>query len=296
MRRSLLPTTGELVAFESSARWESFSRAAVELDLTQAAVSRLVRSLEQKLSVQLFSRVRQRLKLTGPGLQYYRTAKETLALIERGTSRIVSSGASPVITIAVLPTFGVNWLIPRLRGFYDAHPEITLNIQTRLSKSEFVSGEFDLAIHLGDPHWIGATAYKLVDEAVVAVCSPAFKRAHSIERPEDLLEAPLVHHHNRTTAWEDWFVHMRVEKVPPAKGPRYEYFGMAIAAARAGLCAAIVPKIYVENDLADGHLQVLFENIMHTGNVYYLLVSDSVNNKSIEHFLSWIIGEFAKKK
>ena len=156
MRRKI-PGTDLLVAFETAARHQSFTRAAEELSLTQSAVCRKISALEDYLGVQLFNRVKKRVTLSGAGQIYAKQVRESLKKIEHDTlSLMAHRSAGRVIELAVIPTFATRWLIPRLGDFSAAHPGITLDLATRAEPFIFADTPFDAAIHCGGPIWPGA--------------------------------------------------------------------------------------------------------------------------------------------
>ena len=173
MRRKL-PGTDLLIAFETAARHQSFTRAAEELSLTQSAVCRQISALEEFLGVQLFNRIKKRVLLSEAGQLYARQIRASLRQIEHDTlSLMAHRGAGGVLELAVIPTFATRWLIPRLGDFSTAHPGITLDLATRAEPFIFADTPFDAAIHCGGPIWPGAHAEFLFGEELEPVCSPA---------------------------------------------------------------------------------------------------------------------------
>ncbi|WP_428673570.1 LysR family transcriptional regulator, partial [Roseibium sp.] len=167
MRRAFVPPADTLIAFECAARHLSFTRAAEELHLTQGAVSKQVRQLEDRLGVELFRRVRQRIVLTDAGRIYLHDIRSALEQMTAATRQVMSyAGSEDVLNLAVLPTFGTRWLAPRLADFTRRYPHAGLNISVRLQPFDFEEEPFDGAIHHGDPVWAGAIAERLFDEEV----------------------------------------------------------------------------------------------------------------------------------
>jgi LysR family glycine cleavage system transcriptional activator len=291
--RILLPPTGDLAAFEAAARHLSFTRAAEELSLTQSAVSRAVRQLEDRIGVKLFERVRQRVALTPAGALYLVDVRALLEGLGAATHRIMAfAGQATVLNVAVLPTFATRWLMPRLPRFSAAHPELTLNFFTRVDSFDFVQEGFDAAIHYGDPDWPGATCRKLMDEVMAPVASPAYRQSLGLREPRDLLRATLMHQATRAGAWADWFALAGV--APPAvlEGPRFEQFSMVAGAAVAGLGAAILPRGLVEDELAAGKLEILFPPLLTTGKAYWAVAPDAKADKPpVSLFLDWVEKE-----
>ena len=193
LRKTFLPPIADLLAFEAAARHASISRAAAELHLTQSAVSRQVRQLEAHLGMALFHRVRQRVVLTDAGRVYAAELRAALQQLSGATQKIMAfSGGGGLLNLAVLPTLGTRWLIPRLGDFAAQYPQVTLNVAARTEAFDFALEPFDAAIHYGAPHWAGAVCEYLMHEQVVPVCSPAFKALHRIRRVRDLSTVVLL--------------------------------------------------------------------------------------------------------
>ena len=151
LSRKLLPSTSALAAFDSVARLGSFSLAADELSLTQGAISRQVMSLEEQLGVRLFERGARGVSLTGEGQTYAKAIGTALSDIRSASLQIMTKTHGNTLNLAMLPTFGTRWLLPRIPDFVAAHPEITLNFATRIGQFDFEKESLDMAIHIGQP-------------------------------------------------------------------------------------------------------------------------------------------------
>jgi LysR family transcriptional regulator, glycine cleavage system transcriptional activator len=169
-----LPPLNALKAFEAAARSESFTRAAEELNVTQAAVSQQVKALEATLGVKLFSRERQRLVITEAGREYLAVIRDALDRIAVGTERLVQRQTSGVLTVSTSPDFAAKWLVHRLGRFAEAHPDIDLRVSATMHHVDFAREEVDLAVRHGDGNWAGFDVARLCAEHLFAVCSPRF--------------------------------------------------------------------------------------------------------------------------
>jgi LysR family glycine cleavage system transcriptional activator len=292
MRRRLLPTIGELVAFESAGRHGSFTRAAAELNLTQSAISRQIRLLEDQIGATLFERVRQRVMLTAAGRIYLGEVQRIMSRLSEATHQVMSqAGAESILNIAVLPTFGARWLAPRMGEFSLLHPEITVNFASRLAAFDFAADPFDAAVHFGAPTWPNAVARHLMDEHIVPVCSPGLRRAYNIERPADLANVALIHQSTRPTAWLDWFDLVGVETPQGARGPIYDQFAMVLQAAAGGVGAALTPRFLAEEELASGRLEVLFDQSLKSEGAYYLVAPEAgAGAPALKRFSDWLVS------
>jgi LysR family transcriptional regulator, glycine cleavage system transcriptional activator len=288
-----LPSIACLQSFESVAKHGSVSRASVELNLTQSAVSRQIHQLEELLDVALFERIRQRVVITNAGKLYLKDVNRVLIDIKGSTSRIMACGGSAsLLNLAVLPTFATRWLLPRLSNFLERYPDATVNFSTRTTPFDFGIEPFDAAIHYGPPNWLGAVAHHLMDEDTVPVCSPKFETAQRIKKPEDLIHTALLHQSTRAEAWAEWFAIMGIDNSHPLRGSRFEQFAMIAQAAVCGLGVALLPKLLIEDELACGKLSLLFAHPIRSANSYYVVVPDTRSPSPLTSaFTHWIVSE-----
>lgn len=289
MRRKI-PGTELLVAFETAARHQSFTRAAEELSLTQSAVCRKISALEDYLGLQLFNRVKKRVTLSVAGQIYAKQVRENLKQIEHDTlSLMAHRSAGRVLELAVIPTFAARWLIPRLADFQAMHPDITLDLTTRAEPFMFIDTPFDAAIHFGDPVWPGAVTEFLFGEEMVPVCSPALMKGRSSVEPSELERMPLLHQSARPDAWREWFAVAGLSNVNAMGGSRYETFAMLVEAARAGLGIALMPRFFVLSEIASGELVVPCPYVLHNQRSYYLVYpEDRVGLEPLQTFCHWL--------
>lgn len=292
-RKLFLPPIADLLAFEAAARHSSVSRAAEELHLTQSAVSRQIRQLEQQLGVALFHRVRQRVVLTDAGRSYATDVRSALQHISGATQNVmILSGGEGLLNLAVLPTFGARWLIPRLGDFSARHPGVTVNFAARYEPFDFAVEPFDAAIHFGAPHWAGAACEYLMQEEVVPVCSASFKKRHHIRKIEDLNAVVLLQQSSRPTQWADWFEQVGASGVHALRGPRFEQFTMIAQAAVSDLGAALLPRFLIEDELRSGKLLVLFPQALTTSDAYYLAYPEArAQAPLLVAFRDWIVAQ-----
>ena len=255
--RKDIPSLGVLQAFEASARFQSFSRAAQELALTPSAVSRHVATLEARLGVTFFVRARRRLTLTETGRSYAARIRRHLDQIERDTQEIrVGRDAGYVLHLAVVSTFCTQWLIPRLPDFARHHPHITINLSVRSEAFAFDESDFDAAIYYGDRLWPDTQGSLIVlESSCVPVCSPAYAAEHRLTVEGAWLACTHLSIGTRPNAWRDWYEargwHYTLHA---SRGPRYELFSMVTAAAAAGMGVGLVPRLLVHDALAAGHV------------------------------------------
>lgn len=298
MRRKI-PSTTALVCFEAAARHESFTKASVELSLTQGAVCRQIASLEEFLSVELFRRSRRGVKLTEAGLSYSRRVAAQLDAVERDTLSVMGQQGSTVIELAVVPTFGTQWLLPRLRYFQALHPDITVNLTNRTRPFLFADTEFDAAIYFGDGDWSGTQAHPLMKEAPVPVCSPATLGNEPSLSADTLACMPLLQQSTRPYAWRQWFGSQGMNVARDMTGPRYELFSMLAQAAMHDMGVALIPPFLIRRELGEGRLKVCNLHALTSAKAYYLMIPDrKVESASLRAFQDWLtkeVGRYAQQ-
>lgn len=294
--RGHMPSVASLAAFDAAARHLSFTRAAEELALTQGAVSRQVAQLETLLGVPLFERVRQRVVLTPAGASYAAEVRDALARIAAATLNVMTTrGAGGVLALAILPTFGTRWLIPRLPDFFRRHPEVTINFSTHIRPFDFAREGLDAGIHFGEPTWPGAELHRLMGETIIPVASPALVERHGIRDPADLLGLPLLQQVTRPRAWAEWLQAQGLDPEKAQPGPVFEQFAMIAQAAQAGLGIAIVPRFLVEDELASGRLVVPFARPVESRQAYWLVYPQEKRDRpAVAAFRTWLLAACAE--
>ena len=294
MRRRI-PSIEALVAFEAAARHLSFTRAAAALSLTQSAVCKQIATLEDYLGVPLFNRIKKRISLTEAGAVYAKRVSEDLDRLERHTvSLMAHRGERNILEIAVIPTFGTRWLIPRLTQFHAANPGIVINLTTRSDPFLFTDTPFDAAIHFGAAQWPGAITFPLFGEEMIPVCSPRLLQEQPCAAPRDLAGLPLLHQSKRHGAWRRWFEAAGVRDVDVMGGPRFDLFSMLVEAARAGLGVALVPRFFALGELASGELVTPFDLPLSSEMGYHLVYPDPPStNPALKTFTNWLLAEAA---
>jgi LysR family glycine cleavage system transcriptional activator len=295
MMRRRIPNTAALVAFEAAARHESLSVASEELCLTESAVSRQITALEEYLGLKLFNRIKNRLSLSTAGRLYWERVSACLDQLEKHTlSLMAHQGLGGVLELAVIPTFTLKWLIPRLRNFYTMHPEILINMREKPEPFLFRNSNFDAAVHFDHPAWAGVIKLDLFGEELIPVISPRHFDVTALRDPADLREVPLLQNASsvRADAWKRWFSLVGYKEAIALRGPQYELYSMLIEAARAGLGAALVPRFYVSDDLASGALVSPFPVALKAEKRFCVVYPDYKQDyRPLEIFLDWVAEE-----
>ncbi|MDD2059768.1 LysR family transcriptional regulator [Pseudomonas sp. GD03860] len=291
MRRKI-PSTAALVCFEAAARHESFTKASQELSLTQGAVCRQIAGLEEFLNVELFRRSRRGVKLTEAGLSYSRRVAAQLDAVERDTLSVMGQQGANVIELAVVPTFGTQWLLPRLKDFQLRHPEVTVNLTNRTRPFLFADTSFDAAIYFGDADWSGTQSHRLMGENPLPVCSPALLGGAGQLAAEQLAQLPLLQQTTRPYAWRQWFNSLDMNVPRDMTGPRYELFSMLAQAAMHEMGVALIPPFLIQRELAEGRLVVANRHALSSIKAYYLMIPErKVESASLRAFRDWLVAE-----
>ncbi len=289
MRRKI-PSTAALVAFESAARHQSFTRAAEELALTQSAVCRQIAGLEAFLGTALFRRSRRGVKLTEAGLSYARRVAAQLDAVERDTLALMGQQGAMSLELAVVPTFGTQWLLPRLKDFQRQHPQVTVNLTNRTRPFLFADSDFDAAIYCGDGDWPGTAAHLLMGENPMPVCSPALLDGRSHLSAEQIAELPLQQQSTRPYAWRQWFASLGLTLPRDMAGPRYELFSMLAQAAIHEMGVALIPPFLIQRELAEGRLVLALEHASRSDKAYYLVIPErKIESAALKQWRDWLL-------
>jgi LysR family glycine cleavage system transcriptional activator len=287
-----LPPLNPLRMFEASGRHVSFTRAAEELGVTQAAVSRQVAVLEGFLKVKLFARHHSELQLTDTGRRYLAAVSQALATIEESTANVRRVDAKPVLRLRSYPTFARHWLIPRLSRFSAKHPDIEVRLSTAVALADFEHENLDLCVQFGEGTWEGLTAWKLMPDAIAPVCSRALLDGPKpLRQVQDLERHTLLHSRYRRSDWADWLA-FAGGKIDPSHGPVFDSSTLTYQAAMGDIGVAIGQICLLERELASGDLVLPFDKILRRSLGYYLVHPKRAGgSRKVIAFREWIIGE-----
>jgi LysR family transcriptional regulator of beta-lactamase len=283
MRR--LPSLNGLRAFEAAARHGSFTGAAGELSVSQAAISRMVRLLEERLGFPLFERRANMLVLTERGRLLQPGLTGAFDAIERSIDKITAMNAGPVLTIGVGATFAVRWLIPRLSGFHAGHPSVEVRIATGGAGMP-IRDDWTCAVVLGDGHWPGYEAEPLFTAGMLPVCAPGL--AETLRRPEDLLTATLLSNSQWPDDWARWFAAAGLA-APRFKELSFGSYAMALQAALDGVGVTLGVQPYIVDDVTAGRLVTPIPLAVPMGRAWYLVSRPSrQDDPGFAAFRSWL--------
>lgn len=285
IQRRLLPNTPALLAFDAVARTGSFTAAARDLGQTQGAISRQVAQLEGQLGVLLVDRGGRAARLTEAGAAYARAARAALDALGQGAMEVLGQTPERGLRLAILPTFGTRWLMPRIPRFVRRHPEITLHFTTRIGRFDLAAAGIDAAIHAGAADWQGARLTLLMDERVIPVAAPGM---------QGIAGRPLLALTTRPRAWPDFWAATGLPGPVPAPAMRLEQVSTLAQAAAAGMGVALMPAFLIRPELDAGTLVPLGPETA-TGVGYWFVEPDLPPGQrakpAVARFKDWLLTE-----
>ena len=213
---------------------------------------------------------------------------------ERDTLSVMGQQGANSLELAVVPTFGTQWLLPRLKHFQQLHPEVTVNLTNRTRPFLFADTSFDAAIYFGDADWSGTQSYRLMAESPVPVCSPNLLDGRHIIEAAELASLPLLQQGTRPYAWRQWFGSLGMSVARDMTGPRLELFSMLAQAAMHDMGVALIPPFLISELLAHGHLVVAHPHALSSTKAYYLMTPErKVESASLQAFRQWLLSQAA---
>ncbi|MBS1165562.1 MAG: transcriptional regulator [Proteobacteria bacterium] len=289
---SRLPSLHAVRCFAVAGACHNFTEAAEKLGVTQGAVSRLMKVLEDEIGQRLFERSGHEMVLTSVGASYHRDISGAIDHIARSTGRLRCSLDDAVLSINAVPTFAMRWLIPRLPAFRALNPDVPVEVTIGDGMPHPIRGRNRIFIRCGAPPFGDSSSVYLMSEEVAAVCAPSLTpTGGAFADPRDLLRHPLLRHTTRPTAWTEYLAPIGL--VPPTVGnaPSFEHFFMLTEAAAAGLGIALIPLFMIEEELASGRLVQALPTIMRPPSAYHLLYDrEEERTRSVRLFEAWILA------
>lgn len=295
--RSGLPALGLLRAFEAAARHLSFTRAAEELFVTQSAVSRQIKSLEEDLGVPLFQRRHRSLRLTEDGQELYRATHELLERLADTMSRIGRGPQAQLITVSATLSFSAMWLVPRLSAFRAKHPESDVRIAANNDIIDADRERIDVIVRYCKPEVAPAGGQRLFGELVCPVAGAKLVRRAKLRAPDDLRHQVLLHLDDplgRTPwlSWRVWFEAMKLAPVAPAANLYFSHYDQMIHAAIDGQGIALGRSPLLEDFLRSGKLVALFGRSAQSNRAYFVAMSRAAAHRPVvRDFVEWVVGE-----
>lgn len=293
-----LPPLNALRVFDSAARHLSFTKAAEELFVTQAAVSHQIKTLEEFLGLKLFRRRNRSLLLTEEGQSYYLDIKEIFSSINEATRKLLARSAKGALTVSLSPSFAIQWLVPRLSGFNQAYPGIDVRIQAVDREEDKLADDVDVAIFYGRGNWTGLRTDRLYSEYLIPVCAPSLLTGEKpLKTPSDLIYHTLLH----DTSRRDWQAYVRQleiqNQINVQQGPIFSHSSMVIQAAVHGQGVALVNNVMARSEIESGRLVRPFQDVLVSKNAFYLVCQDSqAELGKIAAFRQWILSQAANEQ
>ncbi|PWI34487.1 transcriptional regulator [Vibrio albus] len=289
-----LPPLNSLKAFEAAARHLSFTRAAEELFVTQAAVSHQIKSLEEFLGLKLFRRRNRSLLLTEEGQGYFLDIKDIFTSIAEATDKVLERSEKGALTISLPPSFAIQWLVPRLADFHQQEPDIDVRIKAVDMDEGSLTDDVDVAIYYGRGNWPGLKADKLYQEFLVPLCSPQLLIGEKpLESLGDLRQHNLLHDSSRKE-WKQFVKQNEIDGVNVNHGPIFSHSTMVLQAAVHGQGIALGNNVLAQPEIDAGRLIAPFEEVLMTKNAFYVVCHDKqAETGRIATFRDWMLAKAA---
>ena len=278
--------------FEAAARLGSFTRAADELGVSQAAVSWQVKALEQRLGQALFRRLPREVVLTSAGERLARACTEAMGVLRTALADLTDAGQG-ILAISTLQSLASQWLAQRLGSFQLAHPQIAVRLETDGRLVDLTRENVDVAIRSGSGDWPGLAADYLFSAGQAPLCTPEVKARHGIERPEDVVGAPRI---GADDDWAVWFASAGVTEAPGPSGPRLiaDLQTVEVGAALFGHGVALGAPTLFRQEIASGRLVQLFEAPADARGYWLVYAKDRRRSPKIAAFREWLLARVAE--
>lgn len=275
-----------LRVFEASARHLNLTHAAQELHVTQTAVSQHIRNLETNLGKPLFRRLPRGLALTDEGQALLPIVSESFGALQRALEQLADSRPREVLTVGVVGTFAVGWLLPRLRDFQERHPFVDLRLLTNNNRVDMAGEGLDYAIRFGDGAWHGTHAEEVLEAPLSPMCTPAMARG--LTQPADLAKLPLLRTY-RAEEWSDWFTNVGLP-CPVLRGAVFDSSLTLAEAAAQGAGVALLPVKLFSRELSQGRLVRPFTLELSKGTYWLTRLQSRSPTSAMDAFRQWLLS------
>jgi LysR family transcriptional regulator, glycine cleavage system transcriptional activator len=291
-----LPPLNALRTFEAAARHLSFTKAADELFVTQAAVSHQIRTLEEHLGAPLFRRMNRALMLTDVGQALLPSVREAFDRLSAGVRRAQDLCCGGALTISTTPSLAASWLAGRLARFQALHPEIELQLSATARLADFAREGIDCGIRYGTGDWPGLVSLRLFRTALVPVCSPLLlDGVHPLRQPQDLVHHTLLHALDDPDEWRLWLRAAGADGIDPTRGLKFDSVPLVLQAAVSGAGVGIGRRQLVEAEIAAGRLVAPFALELPDDYAYYFVApEDTAEQPKVAAFRDWLVAEVAR--
>ena len=291
-----VPSLAALVAFEAAGRLQSFTKAAAELNVTQAAVSRQIRLLEDGLGQPLFSRAHRAVELTAAGRDYLHTIVNALAHVTAATRELRISERVSRLTVAADQSMAAMWLMPRLKVMRANSPNASIRLTVSDDDDRCLAADVDVALMHGEGNWVTHDSARLFGDEIVPVCSPAhLKSRQALRSPADLLGEALIDledEHWNWLNWRQWLSSHGVSMAAGQRGLTVDSYPLVIEAAKRDMGIALGWRGLVDGELAAGRLVTVLNETLATRFGYYVVWPRSKKpSPEAKEFIDWAIEE-----
>lgn len=291
MVRPYLPLNA-LRAFEAAARHLSFTRAAIELCVTQAAVSHQVKLLEQRVGVTLFRRLPRGLMITEEGLALLPSLQESFDRMADMLERFEGGHVREVLKLGAVGTLAVGWLLPRLHDFREKYPFVDLRLSTNNNRVDIAAEGLDYTIKFGNGAWHDIEAEALFEAPLSVLCIPQI--AEQVKSPEDVSHQTLLRSY-RADEWPSWFEEAGVT-APPLRGMVFDSSVLMVEAAIQGAGVALAPPLMFSRQIATGALEQPFDIYISKGSYWLIRLKSRPVSPAMEMFRNWLIAQAEETK
>ncbi|QFT33173.1 HTH-type transcriptional activator AmpR [Labrenzia sp. THAF82] len=276
-----------LRAFEASARLQSFTRAGLELRVSQTAISHQVKALEERLGVELFERLPRGVNLTEEGQALVPVLSDAFRRMSATLKRFEDGNFREVLTLGIVGTFATGWLLPRLKDFSAANPQIDLRLRTNNNRADILADGLDCFIRFGDGAWHGTNAVKLMSAAMSPVCAPAI--ATRLVTPGDLANFPLLRSY-RIDEWALWFQAVSLP-APRTRGWMFDSSLTMVEAVAQNAGVGLVPVGMFQSDLKSGRIFQPFQAGVSIGSYWLTWLKSREETGAMQKFRHWLETE-----
>ena len=285
-----LPPLNALKTFESAARHLSFTKAAAELFVTQAAVSHQIKALETHLGLKLFKRQNRALLLTEQGQSYFLDIKDIFSSIYDATEKLMSKGGIGALTVCIQPSLAIQWLVPRLSAFSKQYPNIDVRIKADDRDDNTLENDVDIAFYYGRGPWPNVVSEKVLTEYLQPVYSPLLVNGNEpITDIKQLNQYTLLHETSRAN-WKRWFKHCNEKSSNVDQGPIFSHTALALQAAIHGQGVALINNVLAKPDIEAGRLIAPFSKVLVNKDAFYIVCKDeNAENPKVKQFKEWVM-------
>ena len=292
-----LPSLNGLRAFEAAARHMSFTRAAAELSVTQTAISHQIRRLEEQLGTTLFVRRNRALSLTREARDYLPAVRAAFDDLRQATARLRRPERDGVLTVSTTASLATKWLVPRMAGFQDTHPDIEVRLTTSSHLVDFRREQIDMAVRYGSGRYPALEVQRLMSETVIPVASPTLLAENPLDGPQDLAHHTLLHDGSPSADescpdWAMWLAARGVRGIDGTRGPRFNQSSLVIEAAVGGRGVALAKRTLAQADLEAGRLVAPLQIATEVDFAYYLVHPKAKGRlPQVKAFAGWVGAE-----